>query len=533
MTEPTNAVGSSMNPEPQNIVLTDVQSRHAARLVQLLSNRTFALDLSALGAGKTYTASAVSLALGFDHVVVVCPVSVQPKWEAMREQYGVKVTSTISFHALRSVKKKQPKHGLLSRRDYKTWITARSGLREQIERVEFEPTDKYLAMTSRSRTLLVIDEIQNFKNVTSQFGACRALLSPIVSGVGERGSRALLLSGSPIDKQSQAVTMFRAMGVMMHEELTRYDVGRRRSEWLGMTEIRDFCMGLDPDETRKIMVGVSADDSAERLRGAVYRLFQEVFKPAFAAEMPPPATGTVVTKVNAFYHVHDEGDRAALTRAVAALAAAVRYDSTTGTVSFVHSGTSADTLSALTIALLKIETAKVSTFVRVARAVLESSPSRKVVVCLNYTANIDAVMAGLRSHAPLRLDGSINASDRARVLREFQAPDVRRRVLVGNVHVCSTGIDLDDKNGAFPRTALISPNYSTISLYQLGHRFQRLDTRSDARFEMVYGAHSRETNVLTALARKSQVMKDTAAAQAAAGVVFPGDLEAWEEDHAP
>lgn len=45
-----------------------------------------------------------------------------------------------------------------------------------------------------------------------------------------------------------------------------------------------------------------------------------------------------------------------------------------------------------------------------------------------------------------------------------------------------------------------SPSYSTITLYQLGQRFIRADSRSDATLHFVFGKHAQESNVLKALA---------------------------------
>jgi hypothetical protein len=113
-------------------------------------------------------------------------------------------------------------------------------------------------------------------------------------------------------------------------------------------------------------------------------------------------------------------------------------------------------------------------------------------------------------------------------------------LLLCNQGVASTGIDLDDKHGAFPRLCLVSPNYSTITSYQLGHRFQRADTKSDADVHFVFAKRRDKTKeeskdiielkVLDALSRKSQVMKETTAEQASNGVVFPGDHEEWDQD---
>ena len=125
--------------------------------------------------------------------------------------------------------------------------------------------------------------------------------------------------------------------------------------------------------------------------------------------------------------------------------------------------------------------------------------------------------------AVLVLDGRVAKEARARVIDMFQQPDLERRLLIGNMHVCSTGIDLDDKHGAFPRLCIASPNYSTITIHQLGHRFLRLDTKGSSEVRMFYIREARELPVLTALAKKGGVMKDTTEEQVKGGVLFPCD----------
>jgi hypothetical protein len=106
----------------------------------------------------------------------------------------------------------------------------------------------------------------------------------------------------------------------------------------------------------------------------------------------------------------------------------------------------------------------------------------------------------------------------------------------------STGVDLDDKDGRFPRLGLVSPNYSTITLHQLTYRFLRADTRSDAHVHFVFGREFingkivrglTELNVLNCLARKSRVMKEVCAAASTSDettMLYPGEFPNWYEE---
>jgi hypothetical protein len=509
------------------------QVPHAARLLALLRDRPFALDLSALGSGKTWTATHVALdrERAFAHVVVVAPVSVLPKWRAMQAAHGLPLRHAVSFCTLRSTKYHQPAHGLLRRRDYKVAVHFAQRGTLDVDKVEFAPTQRLRQLVAQG-LLVVVDEMQNLKNVTSQFAACQALLRPVMEDALAGGaSRALLLSGSPIDKQEQAVTLLRALHVMRQDELARFNLATRVVEWLGMEEVRAFCARLDAPATARIVASTTAGTQDVTLRRCAYQLFQQVIKPAVSSSMPPPPIAARIRKLNAFYRVEDAVERRRMLDAVAALEEACGYSRETGTVNFATTGgdRGVGAIRAVTLAMLRLETAKIGTFERVARAALLADDSRKVVVFLNYTVTLRDLQRLLAEFRPLVLNGAVSEDARRAVLERFQAPDATHRLLLGNVAVCSAGIDLDDKHGGFPRLALVSPNYSTIALYQLGHRFQRMHTRSDTTLHMVFAAHRHERAVLDALARKGDVMKETTPDQVAAGVCFPGDLPRWYE----
>ena len=151
-----------------------------------------------------------------------------------------------------------------------------------------------------------------------------------------------------------------------------------------------------------------------------------------------------------------------------------------------------------------------------------------MVICINYTETLNDVAEGLSDFNPLILNGKVSHKRKAEIRDEFQG-DNESRLLIANLKVCSTGIDLDDKFGHRPRFCLISPNYSTIDLYQLCYRFLRMNTKSAPTIHMVYGRHSCELPVLKALASKSKVMKETTDGQTEAGVVFPCDFPFFDE----
>ena len=500
--------------------LMESQKEHVVKLMDILGRSQFAMDFSMLGAGKTYTSSYI--AKDFRHVVVIAPLSVKVKWLEMKKKYNVPLSYALSYSELRSSYGAQPKHGLLRRHDY-TVDRVVDGETKKVKKSDFRVTDMFRDMVNEG-VLLVVDEIQNVKNVTAQFSACQCMVREIVWSVNK--SRVLLLSGSPIDKKEQVTTLFRTVGVMKSDDLAVYDLYTKSLEWRGARDIEDYCKKFDRDEVMRILNGKYEGRVEDKmLREYCYDLFQGVVRPWVSSAMDPPKVEYNLLKRNAYYEIQDPQDKVALSEGVFQLYDAIQK------MAMVHNrpnGVLGD-LNCITVAMKEIEKAKVKTFIRIAKEKLDGNPKMKVVVCVNYTETLMDIYRGLSQYKPMVLNGATSLPQRVSVIERFQAADMEHRVLVGNVQVCSTGIDLDDKDGGYPRFVLVSPNYNTITLYQLGHRFQRADTKSDATIHFVFGAGSDEVPLMNSLARKSIVMKETTKEQVEAGVVYPGDYERFDE----
>ena len=516
------------------ISLLPNQVEHYERIKSILSKSSFALDFSMLGAGKTYTSSLLALENKYKHVIVICPVSVISKWRHMQKEYDIPIHQILSFQSLRSTKFHQPKHGYLHRRDSKSSMMMPHSWRPnefteiEVDQVDFEITDLYRTMVDEG-LLLIIDEIQNIKNISTQFKAAQTLIHTITLQNGrprfekqDLKSHLLLLSGSPIDKQEHAMHLFRAIGIMTDDRIAQYNIRTGVQEWRGMQQIYDFCYSLNGIATTNVL----QRRPWEKFDPYVYRLFQQVFKLRCASSMLPPSHDFSLQKLNAFYNIDQEGAEI-IKRGLGHLVTATAFNGNQVMMT-------ANVMASVTLAMQIIETGKIKLLAKLARR------DQKTVICVNFTETLKDLAELLKDLNPLILNGSVPEHKRGDIIEKFQRPTSEFMLLLCNQAVVSTGIDLDDKHGGFPRICFVSPNYSTISMYQLAHRFLRADTKSDSQIHMVYAKRegiSRERcndiielRVLDALGRKSKIMKDTTPDQASAGVVFPGDYEEWEED---
>jgi hypothetical protein len=563
-------------PPTHPVELLGHQGDHAQRLMATLDRFRFALDLSTPGAGKTFVATHIAKELGIKHVVVVAPLSILPKWKSMETEHGLPLRNAVSYCSLRSVTGKQPKHGLLRREDtFSNTVVAEeqasagaggtttaAGEHQGQQSTKFFATEAWNTLV-REGVLLVVDEIQNVKNVSSQFLSVKELIRSILAdALGP--SKVLLLSGTPIDKPEQVINLLRALGISTTRALGHFNPQTRRCEAKGFRQILRFVYENMPttipprslaslihtaeavaDTYEQYGYDVSTYSKRDFFGAVLYQLFKDVILKVIGSKMPPRASTNTVDKRNAFYLIEDASMQRLLREGVSRLMNVVSFNEGTQQVTINHADRGM-TFRGIARALQMIETAKISTFVRVARAALLGDPNKKVVVCLNYTDSILDVCTGLSEFNPLVVRGSTSERQRGEILAKFQKRDVKHRLLVGNLSCLSTGIDLDDKEGTFPRLALVSPNYSTITLHQLVYRFLRADTRSDAQVHFVFGrayvsrdtklTHMEELSVLNALAKKSGILRDVVRAVEDGGgdavtedIRYPGQYEEWEE----
>lgn len=526
-----------------------------------LDTSRFALDLSALGSGKTYCATYMCAERNIKHAVVVAPLTVLPKWMHMQTQHGLPLVDAISYCSLRSVKCKQPKHGFLVRED-RVVETEEDGELQRAEKTLFHSTEKWRTLVDEG-VMLIVDEIQNVKNVSSQFLSVKEMMRDILENTNpENKSRVLLLSGTPVDKPEQVVNLYRALNLIKTHALGHFNPHTRRCEAKGFRELIRFHESVLSGPRSAAHSGtidhafivasayeahtfdVEKFSRRDFFAEPIYRLFRDIFVSTIAARMPPVQSSNVVHKANAFYRIHDEAAMRLLATAVARLSSSVGYDDATNTVALV-TATAADrarTFQQIARAMQMIETAKIPIFIRAAREALERNPNQKVAILLNYSDSIVDIAKALESYDPVIIRGSTTMSKRKQALDRFQRTDNKYRLFIGNLSCVSTGVDLDDKDGRFPRLGLVSPNYSTITLHQLTYRFLRADTRSDAHVHFVFGREFigdkivrglTELNVLNCLARKSKVMKEVSSAASGgsdeAGMLFPGEFPNWYE----
>jgi hypothetical protein len=491
-----------------NIELLPDQIPHVERLTEIFKKSHAAFDMSIMGAGKTFTSTELCKRFGFPKMVVICPATMEKKWKNM-SKYGINLFRVISYQSLRSRKGCEPVHGLLKRTDTIT--------DEGTNLTTFTPTELLKDIVSKG-CFFVFDEAQNIKNKNDQWNACRTITNYIIR-TPATVSRFLLLSGTPIDKEEHAVNVMSMMGFIRSSKLYAYMKEEGILKLYGAQELIEYCKRISKEKTEEFLRVNHFEPY--NVRHNCYMLFQEILKNYITSSMPPPNLPSSLDAKNGYYNILIKEDQENLLKGINALNNAVRYDERAGTAEI-----KGDSMGSITMALIKIEDAKINTFIRLAKERLIEIDKSKIAIFVNYNQSIEKLKEAFKEYNPIILHGSIPKDKRQNLIDEYQKPNLDKRVIIGNLKVCSTGIDLDDKEGNFPRYAYASPNYMILDLQQLIYRFRRTDSKSTATFRFVYGkANRKETSILNALSKKSEVLKDTLEEQVESGITFPGDYE--------
>lgn len=525
----------AVEPAPKREVqLFEYQLEHFTRIHDMLEEHRIAFDLSPMGAGKTYITCKYLQLHPCENMFIICPPMLKAKWIRVAAEYGINIT-VLTYNEFGGTKMKQPTHNLLRRDDLIVTQNLRDAMpfennTRDIELVRYYPTELLKDMVSKPNGIFVaFDEIQCIRNETSNTTrACRVIMNEIFNA---RQNRMLCISGTPFDKEQQFVTMFRNIGIQESPELFKMNMATWQNEATGFNEIMRYCERLARGDVQYALIANINRRPPWRTAQAykvLFELFLTIIKPNLtsAITMPDRQATATLNASNVFYDLQGE-DRVLCDKSIQSLLEIV--DSNNAIVG--------QTRIQLFKSLVILESSKINTFADEVRHVLSTNPNAKVVVALSYTESLNELAEKLMEWSPLIINGEITRKNKELYIAEFQQPNTNKRLLIGNVNVISTGIDLDDKDGNFPRYVFVNPNFSIITLQQLSYRFLRsLDTKSHTTIRYVYsstglpemegnpteryvemdrnaeirraqGARSAEMRIINALIKKSTIIK--------------------------
>lgn len=467
----------------------------------LLHNHGY-IDTSQPRAGKTYISLGLAQKFGF-RLLVICPVNVLTMWKKTAEEYGIELVDRklrnkdgeleecrepISYESLRGMKPDRINHGLLERIDN----TTTGGIHQVI----FKPTEYYLSLVAKG-LLIICDEIHMIKNNSGKYKACSALIHPILTG---GLSRFGLLSGTPIDKQEQAINLLKLIGYIRSFKL--YYKNGKNIILEGAQELINACEKIDANTTAAVIENnpITTTKTHEKVIELCYELYIKVIKESISGAMPGISNieGELDIK-NGYYHI-DPRKIEQLQTAINELDRSVGF------------------LGTFATSLVKIEESKAFDMARVAEKILKADPQNKVIISLNYNNTIDEINYYLEEYNPLIFRGNLNTKQRDIVVDLFNNDPTRRLLLMNTT--LALGRTFHDTTGDSPRFMLISPSYKLLDVIQASYRIygDGLKTKATVRifYGIVGGGSEAEilerkftANMKQSLNKKSQVLEQT------------------------
>lgn len=114
----------------------------------------------------------------------------------------------------------------------------------------------------------------------------------------------------------------------------------------------------------------------------------------------------------------------------------------------------------------------------------------KAIIGVFHINALEAISKLLKKNNPAIISGSTKNAERDKIINQFQEPNNKLNLIIANINIICTGINLDDEDGRFPRTCIISPNSYTMNTNQLLARFSRANTKSTTVIKIIYTSES-------------------------------------------
>lgn len=479
------------------------------RMGHILDQYHFALDVSQIGAGKSYMSLYQAQQRSLP-AVVVGPPTVAVEWDTLhRENYP---HSFISYNRLigrTCYEESLLKHGLLMRHDVekKGVITA-----------HYRPSEAYLLQVEEG-LVLIVDEIQRIKNETSSRKAIQALIQPILAS--ER-SYVIFLSGLPFDRPESFINFLKTLGVVTCKYYTR-PAQIRLGSVMGTHTDKDptiygydqaiaWFRSIDPDGTQAVLGPYALDrDNAIWARHITWQLFTKCGSMFTGACKVPPIT-VACRRYNSYYPMTKESTKL-YREGESFLKTAVNED---GKIDF----------STATEGLMLIERGSLPTMVQEAKQVLDANPTAKVILYVMFIESYKTLRKALKPYGVLILKGGMSIQKKSFSIREFHNNPEKRVFLVG-LRVGGTGLNLQDVHGRRPRYLFMNPTYFFLDMCQAAGRTYRVGAKSDSELRVIHNKDVNIAQIISNIRQKSKVGKDTLAL-ASLHAVLPSE---YPEEH--
>jgi hypothetical protein len=303
----------------------------------------------------------------------------------------------------------------------------------------------------------------------------------------------------------------------LENNLYKYNRSKKTYALEGLQEAINKCNRYDPNTTFHIICRPVNKTTSKLI---CHELYTRVLKKYITSSMPQPPIDAKKDIKNLFAEMPPE-DVERMKKGALLFASATSYRPETGEIDY-----SGMNWGKITESRREIDSAKVNTFVRLAKEKLESDQNCKVILYFTFKRDMYRAQGLLNKYGALVMNGDITDDNiRTEMMNKFNRPDTRYRVFISNPKVGGVGVELDDKHGSYRRYMYIAPSYNFIDQSQAPGRIFRQGTKSPVVIRFVYSKEfPYESSIYKSMSEKSVVARDLSQPNQK-DVVFLGELE--------
>lgn len=525
----------------EDIILSEDQIVHFNRINNdIATKHPFILNTSQTGSGKTIDVIQFIRVNKIKRVIVICNGSLHiDHWRSHFEKYQITSATILTYDTLRGSRtilfngRQMVQHGLL----YK-------------DEDEYEPTETF-KMWIEEGLLLVCDECHLIKNDSGRTNSVKALsryitIRNLSLPLPHFKSWTMFLSATPYDLPIHTINFAQVCGVIRSDTLYCKETDKPK----GILELYQYCNHFNPEQTN--IIWGTYDIKSKNVTDVVYKLMTDVFLRLISSfalncqrnylskqsvyyayfdidkvgiEMMKRALAMIKAPIrNKFQHVHQYKIEPLCELNDTSLVTNPEINSVLDVNDPVKELSNLFNSITLKSNLIDrdgvihgmITCQSVKTFFAVLKFVthiFNTVENSKIVIFLNYKESIDIIMRYLSHYNPVKITGDSECTEevRNRIRSKFNEPNLESRLLLIISQVGSDGIELDDKNGSFPRIGLGFPDFYHSRFFQCPGRLFRRYTKSNSLFFwcLINSDECPEESVFKSINNKSKVMEET------------------------
>lgn len=484
------------------IQLNDVQKPHIRTLMDIQERENYCIDTSEMGTGKTISFIQLLAETQIENVVIIVPENVRHDILAEMKKYVrriaisgelyhdngprgkfsiefLHIVAIMSYHSLGGrasqtgqtaivargigADEKKVEIGIMTRTE--KVIYKKNGmphLKKGVPATEpvFELEPEFAEYLVDEKCALWFDEAHVVRNINTAMNAASICLT---SEFRKRSYPIFFSSGTLGNTVGHAISAMILQGMILPGKMD-YDHCKKLISW---------CMLKDPIRSSRIIEREDLSKAAG-VREVCYHLYCDVVLPNVSSRMRSfnanakfvPNDLLLMVDPETYSKVEDIIEEMRL---------------------IAESGENVEASGEFRQRQRFLEYIKLPYIMEYARKNVLTNPNAKLLISYNYIKSGKFLEDEMSSDLPvINIYGEVKTRERRDMIQTFNLENNDYRVMVFSMKTMNSGVNLQDKNGNFPRTMFILPSHHYLDAAQVAKRTHRVDSMSDSQVLMPY-----------------------------------------------